>query len=169
MTTNVGRSIQLCYSWSTQAPENKASLTSELLLLLLELCLCKWKKSDSIPSITVNATVGLLLAMNNRKGCQEIRSIAISFMVIIFPPNALKCKYLMVVMHFVTVTSSICFNFILLLHKKTPSSRGRGIHLKGWLYLLCKPRWGAWTRLTQLEWPCAQLYGAVQRLHDALC
>lgn len=98
MTTNVGRSIQLCYSWSTQAPENKASLTSELLLLLLKLCLCKWKKSDSISSITVNATVGLLLAMNNRKGCQEITSIAISFMDIIFPPNALKCKYLTVVM-----------------------------------------------------------------------
>lgn len=38
-------------------------------------------------------------------------------------------------------------------------------NLKGWLFLLCKPRWEAWTRLAQLEWPCAQICGAVQRLH----
>lgn len=147
-----------------QGPKNKASLTSELLLLLLKLCLCKGKRSESIPSITVSAAVGLLFAMN-RKVCQEIRSNAISFMDVIFPSNALKYKYLTVVVYFVTVTSSICFNFMLLLHKKTPPSRGQGIHLKCWLYLLCKPQWGARTRLTWLEWPCAQIFGAVQRLH----
>lgn len=65
----------------------KISLTPELLLLLLKPCLHKWK-SCSIPSITVGTTVGLLFAMNNRKCCQEIRSIATSFMAIIVP---LKC------------------------------------------------------------------------------
>lgn len=81
-----------------------------------------------------------------------------------FPSNALKCKYLMAVMYFVTVMSSIYFNFILLFHKKTQSTRGQGVHLKGQMSLLCKPRRGAQTRLLQLEWPCAQIHGAAQRL-----
>lgn len=126
-TTNIGTSIELCYSWNMQAPKIKVSLASELLLLFLKRCLYKGKKSDSIPSITDISTVGLLFAMN-RKGCWEITSIGASFMDIIFPPNALKCKYLTVGMYFVTVMSWICFNFILLLHKKTASSRRQGLN-----------------------------------------
>lgn len=105
------------------APKTEASLTAELLLLILKLHLCKGKRSDSIPSIIVISTVGLLFAMNNRKGCQDIRSIGVNFMDIIFPSNALKCKYLMAVMYFVTVMSSICFSFILYYIKDTIKQR----------------------------------------------
>lgn len=169
MTTNIGTSIQLCYSWNMQAPKIKVSLTFELLLLLLKLCLYKGEKSDTIPSITVTSTVGLLFAMN-RKGCWEITSIGASFTDIIFPPNALKCKYLTVVMYLSQSWAEFALISYCYYIKRHHQAEGKvwTNHLKFWLYLLCKPWWGAWTRLKHLGWPCAQIYGAVQRLHRSL-
>lgn len=46
--------------------------------------------------------------------------------ILAFPSNALKCKYLMVVMYFITVMSSTYFNFVFLLHKNILSTQGRG-------------------------------------------
>lgn len=79
-------------------------------------------------------------------------------MDIIFPPNALKCKHLTVVMYFVTVTSSICFNFILLFHQ----AEGRGsIWRVGYI---CSVSLGEEPGADWCSWS-AQTCGAVQRLH----